>query len=246
MIISRDSLVRSVVELTKDTTIIDKNGKFIPSLITGTALLVAKGNDLYIVTAAHVARSDDFSAKVILRGKNDRPQTIMLMDLISNPTPHWIFHARADLAVLHLSPKRRVWMSGVLNQKFIPISMISSDSTNAVSRDLQLTVIGFPFSLGVQGRFSPLTYRTFASSGFITMPRADTHTLSEFILLENPSVGGYSGGPVFDVSMTVINSMTSTGSGTTCYGFMHGTLSDETGGKLAAVTPSYFLFDLIK
>lgn len=33
---------------------------------------------------------------------------------------------------------------------------------------------------------------------------------------------------------------------TRCYGIMHGTISDDTGGKLAAVTPAYYLSDLIK
>ena len=35
------------------------------------------------------------------------------------------------------------------------------------------------------------------------------------------------------------------GNGTMVYGILHGTISDQTGGKLAAVTPSYYLFDLI-
>jgi S1-C subfamily serine protease len=223
------------------------NGKVVKRNISGSGLFVAKTQGkLYIVTAAHVAKSMDFTSYIIIRGNNDMPRKIMIMDLIDTATPHWKYHNRADLAVLKLTPKRSILASGVLNQKFFSLNNISSDSVRSVSRDVQLTVIGFPLSLGIEKRFSPLTYRTYASSGFLTLPRADTQTYSEFIVLENPSVGGYSGGPVFDTSITVINSMTSTGEGTTCYGFMHGTLSDETGGKLAAVTPSFFLFDLIK
>jgi hypothetical protein len=35
------------------------------------------------------------------------------------------------------------------------------------------------------------------------------------------------------------------GDGTILYGLMHGTISDETGGKLAAVTPSFYLIELL-
>ena len=37
-----------------------------------------------------------------------------------------------------------------------------------------------------------------------------------------------------------------TGSGTKLHGFIHGTISDETGGKLAAITPAYYLTDILK
>jgi hypothetical protein len=40
--------------------------------------------------------------------------------------------------------------------------------------------------------------------------------------------------------------MTTTGGGTICYGITHGTLSDATGGKLAAVTPSFYVHDLLR
>lgn len=115
-----------------------------------------------------------------------------------------------------------------------------------VSRDCELTSIGFPHGLGTSGMFSPLTYRSYASSGFITLNRFDIGTPCIFFLLENPSVGGYSGCPVFDLSYMVVGGMTVTKDKTRCYGIMHGTISDETGGKLAAVTPAYYLKDLIE
>jgi hypothetical protein len=93
--------------------------------------------------------------------------------------------------------------------------------------------------------FSPLTYRSYASSSFITLNRADTQTPSEFFLLENPSVGGYSGCPVFDLGYMIVGAMTTTKDKTRCYGIMHGTISDNTGGKLAAVTPAFYLAQLL-
>jgi hypothetical protein len=63
--------------------------------------------------------------------------------------------------------------------------------------------------------------------------------------LENPGVGGYSGGPVFDLGYMVVGVMTTTKEITICHGIMHGTLNDQTGGKIALVTPTYYLNDII-
>lgn len=56
-----------------------------------------------------------------------------------------------------------------------------------------------------------------------------------------PSVEGYSGCPVFDLAYETNGILTTTRGQTCCHGIMHGTLCDNTGGKIAMVTPSYFL-----
>ena len=114
---------------------------------------------------------------------------------------------------------------------------------HAVSRDYELTAIGFPNGLGTERSFSPLSFRSYAASGFITFPRGDTKTLSDFFCLENPSVGGYSGCPVFDLGYSTDGVMTITKDKTWCHGIMHGTMSDTTGGKIAMVTPAYYIKD---
>lgn len=120
-----------------------------------------------------------------------------------------------------------------------------NDSDIPASRDDELTVIGFPHGLGVQGKFSPLTFRSYASSAFLTLPRADTKTPSDFFCLENPSVGGYSGGPVFDMGYEKMGCATATKEKTVLHGIVHGTMSDETGGKIALITPMLYIKDLI-
>ena len=59
-------------------------------------------------------------------------------------------------------------------------------------------------------------------------------------------MGGFSGGPVFDLPgpRTVEGNLVIKTS-LSCYGIIHGTLSDDTGGKLAAVTPSAFILETI-
>lgn len=234
IIATADQLAITVVNLRKEKS----PGKE----ITGTGSFLTKGNDLYIVTAAHVSKEMDNSAYVIIQGKNNSPLRIDLIKL-ANPI-NWVNHPEADLSILKLNPESGI-MQQHLQERFIPFEMI--DTTKVpVTRNTQLTVIGFPLGLGAVGHFSPLTYRTFPSSSYITLHRFDIKEPQSFIILENPSIGGYSGGPVYDLSIIESGNMTMTGTGTKLHGFIHGTISDETGGKLAAITPAYYLSDLIK
>jgi hypothetical protein len=79
----------------------------------------------------------------------------------------------------------------------------------------------------------------------ITLLRADTKTACDFYTLENPSVGGYSGGPIFDLGYIIVGAMTTNTGPTVCHGIMHGTISDTTGGKIAAVTPCSYVKDIV-
>lgn len=235
---TRDELAPTVVCLVQDIG----EGK---SEI-GTGSLISSEERLYLVTAAHVAKNMKPSGGFILSDVNDKPIKIGWSEVtkIHGSFIPWIIHKEADLALLLLNPSEELFVER-FRQRFVPIGVFSSEK-QAPSRDLTLTSVGFPLGLGLMEYLSPLTFESKASSGFITLNRADTQTPSTFFILENPSVGGYSGCAVYDISVHKIGSLTTTGSGTKCYGFMHGTMSDSTGGKLAMVTPSYYLYDLIQ
>jgi len=234
LIFTADQLAITVLNLRKEIS----PGKE----ITGTGSFVAKGNDIYIVTASHVAKDMDDSAYIIIQGENNLPVKIELKKL-ANPII-WTNHKEADLSILKLNPEQGITQK-YLQMRFIPFAMIDTNKV-AISRNTQLTILGFPLGLGTAGYFSPLTYRTYPSSSFLTLNRADTKTPQTFIILENPSIGGYSGGPVYDLSIIESGVMRMTGNGTKLHGFIHGTISDETGGKLSAITPAFYLTDLIK
>ena len=237
----KDSIANAIINLRRDTII-----KGVSQTLTGTGTLISKGDKIYIVTASHVAKVIDSRGIVIIKGRNDRPISLHIKDFVEGNTTNWKIHPDADVAILELHPKQWLYDSGYLNNRFLPAS-IFYDTLQSVSRDIILTTFGFPLGLGTSGYFSPLTYRTFASSGLITLPRFDNKKLATFILLENPSVGGYSGGPVFDLGKIESgNIVMSSGTGTICYGLIHGTISDETGGKIAAMTPSYYIVQLLK
>ena len=104
--------------------------------------------------------------------------------------------------------------------------------------------MGYPLGLGTDGYMSPLSLESKASSGYLTLSRFDTQTTCTFFMLQDPSIGGYSGGPVYDISIYQMGGFMSTGSGTILHGFIHGTIGDNTGGKLAAVTPAFYFHDV--
>lgn len=201
----------------------------------GTGMFVVRGDDLFIITASHVARNINPSSSVILCDSSGAPVKISLASLVAGCA--WKHHPVADISVIQLQidPANQL-----LQNRFFPYDHMDLTSI-APSRDIELTVLGFPLGLGTVGKFSPLSYRTYAASSLITLPRADTRAPSVFFCLENPSVGGYSGGPVFDLGYMIVGLMTQQKEKTMCHGFMHGTLSDDTGGKLALVTPSCYL-----
>ena len=210
----------------------------------GTGTFISHNGKLFIVTAEHVAKDMQLDFKVVVKGVNDLPIELSLEDLTQqNSSIKWINHPVADLAILELNPKINI-LQTTLQNRFLPSENIHKPQT-VVNRNTQLTVIGFPMGLGAVGHFSPLTFRTFASSGFLSLPRFDNGKQCTFIVLENPGVGGYSGGPVIDISIYENMGMQMTGMGTMIHGFLHGTISDQTGGKLAAVTPSHYLFDIL-
>ena len=202
----------------------------------GTGMFVARGTELFIISASHVVKSANPATYVLISDDNGLPTKVPISSLTGSAA--WRHHPVADIAAISVSITTA--NSILLQNRFFPFDHIELAS-HTPSRDVELTALGFPLGLGVAGHFSPLSFRTFAASGLISFARADTLTPCDFFVLENPSIGGYSGGPIFDLGYMVSGLMTQTKEKTICHGFMHGTLSDNTGGKLAAVTPSTYL-----
>lgn len=212
--------------------------------LSGTGFFLAAQQDLYLVSASHVASKLTREAEIIVSDASSRPVMLSWRHLIgSDSLPMWMNHSEADISILELSPDQETF-DNHLKGRFLPFELFPS-AKEPPNRDLILTSVGFPFLPGASGYFSPLTFESKASSGFLTLERSDTHTPCTFFILQDPSIGGYSGCPVFDLSIIKLGAMTTTGHGTVCYGITHGTISDQTGGKLAAVTPSYYIHGLI-
>ena len=238
MIITRDEAFKAVCELRTPLSASRFNvgtGMFVSST-EGTNLI--RG---WIVTASHVARETTNSSQIVIATQDGKAKSLPLS--IFGSISNWSHHPIADISVLPIffNDENIKFMEN----RFFPLDHFNLERA-PVSRDFELTAIGFPHGLGIDGAFSPFTFRSYASSGFVTLKRADTNVLSDFFCLENPSVGGYSGCPVFDLGYSTNGVMQITKERTWCHGIMHGTMSDNTGGKIAMVTPAFYLKDLIK
>jgi hypothetical protein len=219
---------------------------FIPKTTkrAGTGFLIMDGPLMFLVTAQHVAslmRPDSFAT---IRAPGDRPMTFTL-DKLSGITGQlrWVYHDTADVAVLTLHPPADV--DSLLTEHFLAKEIVFG-KLEAPLRNRPLTTIGFPLGLGVEGRFSPISRESKPASGLLNIPRFDTKQQSTFYLLDNPSIGGFSGAPIFQLPGTYSSDAALTFSrNVACVGLIHGTISDDTGGKLAAAVPSVFIIETI-
>ncbi len=203
----------------------------------GTAIFIEKNNEVYLLTAEHVVKKITSQTYVILSDQNGVPTKLMLNVLLGGAT--FSYHGQADFAKAKIIVNAT--NSSFLKGRCFPYSQIDI-SSNPISKDVELTTIGFPLGLGAVGyMFSPLSYRTFAAASSISLPRFDNQVECDFIILELPSIGGYSGGPTFDLGYIISGTMTQTKEKTILHGLVHGTISDTTGGKLAAITPCKYL-----
>lgn len=203
----------------------------------GTAIFIHKDNEPFLVTASHVIKNITPQTYVVFSDKAGVPTKVLLSVLLGGSV--FTNHPQADLA------KAKIIVTAAnaayVNERFYPYDHIDV-SNNPLSKDIELTTIGFPLGLGALGaKFSPLSYRTYVAAPSITLPRFDNKVECDFIILESPSVGGYSGGPLFDLGYMITGGMTSTKEKTLLHGIVHGTIPDQTGGKLAAITPCKYL-----
>jgi len=246
---NRDQLAVTVVRLVDQTNLSSTNTAGQIVIIThtesGTGFFISTSNSLFLVTAGHTARSMHKTSRAIIQGDNDTPLEIGFPELFGNAAQqNWIFHTNADVAIHRLLPSATASQK-YLQHRFLPFPMLVSPKI-APSRETPLMVMGFPLGLGTIGNFSPLTQQTRAASGLITFAESKAGPEQTFFLLESPSIDGFSGSPCFDVSGYQQPGPAITGGVTKCYGLIHSTLIDLTGGKMAAVVPSFQIIELIE
>jgi len=219
----------------------DKHGNEFSVIGTGT--IINNATKIYLITASHVIDSIKFKGYLIFRNDKDKPAIIELSKFNNNVTKAWLRHKEADIAIIELIPFDNFTQSQLKSSSF-PITQIRNNR-DAVSRDWDVVAFGYPLVDKIRAHFSPLTFHSYYSSGLITLPRADTRELTTFQVLEDPSVQGYSGGPIF-IGVQKNGLTVGPTNGTFLTGLVHGTYSDNTGGKLALITPAYYILELIK
>jgi len=214
----------------------------------GTGFFVAKDNDVYLVTASHVARTTGINTFITISSSKNEPVRVPLKELIE-PTQintdkiSWTTHPTADVSVLHLDASKAIRLIG---RRFIPYDWIYS-KLEAPSRQIDLYVYGFPLGLGVENQkiVSPISKKYSSASDLVELPRFDNKISSTFFLIDDPSIQGMSGGPVislpqnFWIGNDIVNF-----DKFSVFGLVHGVISNG-GGGYGAIVPSSYIFETI-
>lgn len=216
----------------------DTDGKIKPlySTVSGTGFFVLYNNQSYLITAKHVAEKLLFNSKAVFNDINHSFKVYDLTEMQGKDSVEWTFHPNADVAVLPIYFNTRiVWNN---SQIWIPSSAISS-KLEAPARYSDVLSYGFPANIQAQRKFAPISIASHVGSGLLDLNNFSNHNLETFFLLDVPSIPGLSGGPVF-LTPTLYND-----GKFSLAGLMHGVISDQTGGKFAAIVPSEFILETI-
>ncbi len=205
----------------------------------GSGFLLNKNDSPCLITAAHVANDVGISFKIIMPGAEGRAVVGKV------ESAQWHISQSADVALTLINTNNQEERNRLI-KRCMPANLITARPLPP-SRETPLTVMGYPLGLGATGFVSPLSIETRAASGFITLQRFDNKKLATFIILQDPSIGGLSGGPVFDTGKSYFEGRAMTvRSGVSLVGIVHGVISDDTGGKLAAVVPATEIAKLLE
>lgn len=226
-----DKILRSVAYLYEDIA---------GTRHSGTGFVVLYDKQSFLVTAKHVATIFNDNMHVVVKGDDGKPLNFLFSDLIGH-TPHtWVFSDSSDIAV-HLIFGNRLY-SDSANQLLLTPSSINS-KLSSVARDFEITIAGFPLQLGIGKYFSPISRVTRVASDLIET----SDSTDPVFLLTDPSVQGYSGGPVFKTSkVEYLKEGISVHKSIQLIGLVSATALDDTGGKMGVVVPSYFILETLK
>ena len=217
--------------------------------LSGTGFFIHSADKLYLVTASHVSSILSPASPITVATGDGRPFTFRLQSLAPNSAAlAWIVHPSADVAALRITPAAD-FLKNHLAGHFMPSAWLER-AKEAPLRAKTITALGFPLQLGVSQYFSPISRETKAASGLLELPRFDTRVMSTFFITQDPSVGGFSGAPVFDTGLPYsaenVGLSVQVGAEPRIVGLVHGTLSDSTAGKLGAIVPAFIILEVLE
>jgi len=217
-----------------------------PKTITHRAtgfLLASQKGDGFLVTADHVAKHLKPTALLTVCHADGKMIQFKLRDLLFHERDfkriEWVRHEVADVAVVRIKNT----LQKQLGEKIPDWTYLDE---KAVPKMLeQVLVKGFPHGMITQEPCSPLVITTNVSSGFLTLLRADTKSPATFFILGDPSIEALSGSPIIR-PLEISRGQIIFSQEPRILGLVHGTISDNTGGKLAAAVPAKFIRELLE
>jgi hypothetical protein len=205
---------------------------------TGTGFLLTSENIYYLVTAKHVADSLRIAtSEIIFRDSDQTSIKLKLIDFLAKPIIRE-FNDKSDFFILKLEPFDSKSLE-ILKKSSFDINILANNR-ESIDRRIDVLVMGYP--IFDRENFSPITFKSYLSSSLINIKLENMPKSFLCYLLENPSMAGFSGGPVF---VGVKDRTTISLDKTLIIGIVTGTTYDKTGGKFAIITPAFHLLDLV-
>jgi hypothetical protein len=201
----------------------------------GTGFLVATRSAAFLVTAGHVAREMDGAARLSFATPSGRRATLALSQVVSSPAGPlpWTYQRYSDVAAIRIRKPPQT-----LRGHFLAAELLDKEAA-APPGSLRLTVVGFALGLVSEEHFTPLAKRSHAASPVLRFcgdERGDPPI--DLFLLDQPSMGGYSGAPVFaEAQVQLAEGGQVTVVAPRCVGLISRTIGDDSGGQFAAVVP---------
>jgi len=219
---------------------------------SGSGFFIVRGLDIYLITAEHVAKCLNGQSKVKFQGPSQEKKEYYLHELTTTSSDsinlEWKRHPKADIALLYLGKLT----DKMEKQGFKAINYSSMvESLVAPNRFNDLTIFGFPLGLGeTVSTISPITKNIRPASDVIYLGRADNGVVNPYILLDDASVGGFSGGPVLEIKQTPKNSPVFDGQqigiSPLLVGLIHGNRSGANGlDGFAAIVPAQQILEVL-
>jgi len=211
---------------------------------SGTGFLTLYKDFHFLITARHIAEKISSNSKIYFSNRNRLPYIIKFGDLINFEPAKWTYNKESDVAIHLISPTQE-YLDSLKILYINPVGMQKDKSPP--KRDEDLTILGFPLGLGIHNFFSPISKTTQAASDLVKLRRPEINKYYIYFLLSDPSISGFSGAPLFLMPKTYWEGSTKyTRSGVKFVGLVSATISDNTGGKFAAVVPSYLVFESLQ
>lgn len=213
--------------------------------IAGTGFIIKHNDRDYLVTAKHVASLLPGNSEILMNVSNDKYISVTLNDLKKTALikgSRWFVHPLADIAIHPLGYSQKVEHVGIqsamIPQKDASLSLLSN-----------VYVVGFPLGLGVLDRLKPLAKKVQTASDVITIERPEIRADLRFVLLDQALAQGFSGAPVFcgvDIMASNVRPPIKVGELMNIIGIVSLQIPDISGGKLTAIVPISYLWDILK
>ncbi|RFS17821.1 hypothetical protein [Emticicia sp. C21] len=199
----------------------------------GTGNIVSYHNKYLLITARHIAEQMSSTAKIVFMVPDSSAIEEDLIFLTSSIAGiPWIHHPLADISILEIAPFNDFQKDRFLSSS-IKLDWVASQK---ISFPIGTEALFFGFPMYVLNHyFSPIALWCNTASKLIT--HSDK---VNYIYLDRPSIQSCSGSGVF---ITIRKGSFSRA--TYMVGIISATLSDDTGGKLAAVVPISYLKELL-